>query len=433
MIIYSLIILINISVSYNYIKIPFQRIYKEKLTGKNYIDSLLNSQLTCKIPIGTPQQILPLNLKLNSYTTYISSSSIKEPESMIKFNELKSSSYKKMSDKIEYYEHQDFSYGIKSSDKFYLNENNNTYQELTFILATQLRYNETGILGLNIRFVRSINLGDINLIKQLKANKDINSYGLSFIFKKKDSCLILGGYTSQYDNQYSDNDLKIIPIEIDINYVKWNIKAKKVLYGNLNLNTFYNGFFEPSINAIIGTRIFYNIIMEQFFKDYFNKNICRNKIIESTLLDYKNKFLFIYCDKDIIDSKKFKKLIFVYDNFNYEFGFNELFKIYLDNIYFLIGFYYEDSKVIDKKWIFGEPFFSKYYSVIDEDKKIFGVYTNKKESISFIYILLIIFIILLFIVIVVLSIYFYKNFLLFRKKKTNKIFENYSHLPNIEI
>jgi hypothetical protein len=169
MIIYSLIILINISFSYDYIKIPFQRIYKEKLTGKNYIDSLLNSQLTCKIPIGTPQQILPLNLKLNSYTTYISSSSIKEPESMIKFNELKSSSYKKISDKIEYYDDQDFSYGIKSIDKFYLNENNNTYQELTFILATQLRYNETGILGLNTRFVRSINLGDLNFNKTIKS------------------------------------------------------------------------------------------------------------------------------------------------------------------------------------------------------------------------------------------------------------------------
>ncbi len=432
MIIYSLIILINISFSYDYIKIPFQRIYKEKLTGKNYIDSLLNSQLTCKIPIGTPQQILPLNLKLNSYTTYISSSSIKEPKSMIKFNELKSSSYKKISDKIEYYDDQDFSYGIKSIDKFYLNENNNTYQELTFILATQLRYNETGILGLNTRFVRSINLGDINLIKQLKANKDINSYGLSFIFKEKDSCLILGGYTSQYDNQYSDNDLKIIPIEIDINYVKWNIKAKKVLYGNLNLNTFYNGFFEPSINAIIGTRIFYNIIMEQFFKDYFNKNKCRNKIIESTLLDYKNKFLFIYCDKDI-DSEKFKKLIFVYDNVKYEFGFKELFKIFEDNIYFLIGFYYEDSKVIDKKWVFGEPFFAKYISVIDEDKKIFGVYTKKKENISFINIILIIFTIFLLIVIIVLSIFFYKNISLYRKKRTNKLIENYTHLPNMVI
>ncbi len=432
MILYSLIIFIKISFSYNYIKIPFERTYKEKITEKNYIDSLLNSQLTCKIPIGTPQQILPLNIKLNTYTTYISSSSIKEPESMIKFNELKSSSYKKISDKIEYYDYQDFSYGIKSIDKFYLNVNNNTHQDITFILATQLRNNETGILGLNTRFVRSIHLGDINLIKQLKVNKDINSYGLSFIFKEKDSCLILGGYISQYDSQYNDNDLNIIPIEVDNNYVKWNIKAKKILYGNFNLNTFNNGFFEPSINAIIGTQMFYNIIMDEFFKDYFINNKCRNKIIESTLLDFKNKFLFIYCDKDI-DSEKFKKLIFVYDNVKYEFGFKELFKIFEDNIYFLIGFYYEDSKVIDKKWVFGEPFFAKYISVIDEDKKIFGVYTKKKENISFINIILIIFTIFLLIVIIVLSIFFYKNISLYRKKRTNKLIENYTHLPNMVI
>ena len=432
MILYSLIIFIKISFSYNYIKIPFERTYKEKITEKNYIDSLLNSQLTCKIPIGTPQQILPLNIKLNTYTTYISSSSIKEPESMIKFNELKSSSYKNKSDKIEYYDYQDFSHGIKSTDNFYLSENKNIYHEITFILATQLRNNETGILGLNTRFVRSIHLGDINLIKQLKVNKDINSYGLSFIFKEKDSCLILGGYISQYDSQYNDNDLNIIPIEVDNNYVKWNIKAKKILYGNFKLNTFNNGFFEPSINAIIGTQMFYNIIMDEFFKDYFINNKCRNKIIESTLLDFKNKFLFIYCDKDI-DSEKFKKLIFVYDNVKYEFGFKELFKIFEDNIYFLIGFYYEDSKVIDKKWVFGEPFFAKYISVIDEDKKIFGVYTKKKENISFINIILIIFTIFLLIVIIVLSIFFYKNISLYRKKRTNKLIENYTHLPNMVI
>ena len=383
MILYFLLVSINISFSYNYIKIPFERTYKEKITEKNYIDSLLNSQLTCKIPVGTPQQILPLNLKLNTYTTYISSSSIKEPESMIKFNELKSSSYKNKSDKIEYYDYQDFSHGIKSTDNFYLSENKNIYHEITFILATQLRNNETGILGLDTHFVRSINLGDINLIKQLKANKDINSYGLSFIFKEKDSCLILGGYTSEYDSQYSNDDLNIIPIEIDTNYAKWNIKAKKILYGNLILNTFNYGFLEPSINAIIGTEMFYKIIMDEFFKDFFNKNKCRNNIIETTILDFKSKFLFIYCDKDI-DTEKFKKLIFVYDNFKYEFGVNELFKTFGDSIYFLVGFYYDNSKVIDKKWIFGEPFFAKYYSVIDKDKKIFGFYIKKKNSISFI-------------------------------------------------
>ena len=178
--------------------------------------------------------------------------------------------------------------------------------------------------------------------------------------------------------------------------------------------------------------MFYNIIMDEFFKDYFINNKCRNKIIESTLLDFKNKFLFIYCDKDI-DSEKFKKLIFVYDNVKYEFGFKELFKIFEDNIYFLIGFYYEDSKVIDKKWVFGEPFFAKYISVIDEDKKIFGVYTKKKENISFINIILIIFTIFLLIVIIVLSIFFYKNISLYRKKRTNKLIENYTHLPNMVI
>lgn len=96
--------------------------------------------------------------------------------------------------------------------------------------------------------------------------------------------------------------------------------------------------------------------MDEFFKDFFNKNKCRNNIIETTILDFKSKFLFIYCDKDI-DTEKFKKLIFVYDNFKYEFGVNELFKTFGDSIYFLVGFYYDNSKVIDKKMDFWRTIF----------------------------------------------------------------------------
>ena len=68
---FSFFIIININLSLSYIKIPFEKKYKEKITEDNYIDSLLNSKLICELEIGTPNQNLPLTLKLNQYLKLI--------------------------------------------------------------------------------------------------------------------------------------------------------------------------------------------------------------------------------------------------------------------------------------------------------------------------------------------------------------------------
>jgi hypothetical protein len=422
-------IIININLSLSYIKIPFEKKYKEKITEDNYIDSLLNSKLICELEIGTPNQNLPLTLKLNQYPTYISSSQIKNPN-IIKFDEMKSSSYKKLQNNSEKFDYQDFSYGIKSIDKFYFEKNNKTHQEITFILATKLIINETGVLGLDTNFVRHINLGDTSLLKQLKANNYINTYAFSFDFNNFN--LILGGYLSDYDDNYNDEDLIKVTNEIDTTYVKWNLKSEKIFYDNESLFTFNFGFLEPSINAIIGTKMFYNKIFDDFFEEYLNNNICHQKIIESYILEEKNQFLFFYCDKDI-NVEKFKKLIFIYDRFNFELGFNELFQMFEKKYYFLIGFYYKNNQVMDRKWVFGEPFFKKHSIVIDQNKKIIGIYTKKRGNFTSNNILFVVILVFLIFIAILLMVYLYKFLRKNKGKRINKVIENYDYIPNREI
>ena len=432
MILFPLILLISKNIySQNYIKIPFKRTYKEKLTKNNYIYNLLNSELTFNISIGNPIQKIPINIKLNKYAIFISSSSIKEPKDIIKYNEKNSSSYEKISNKINYYSpEQEFSYGIESIDNFYINEKKNLNKKIKFILATSLRKNISGTLGLDIHLPLGQNLENINFIKQLKENNDINSFGFSFYFNEINNYyLIIGAYPNEYNSNFDINDLKKISVNNDNYHIKWMIKSENIIYDNKSLTTFKNCFFEPSINSIIGTKIYYDNIIFDFFNEYLINNKCKKKIIESTIFDSRSEFLFFYCDKSI-NLNKFKSIIFVFNHFNYELTQNELFELFDNEIYFLVGFKYQNDKIDEtQNWIFGQPFFKKHILIFDQDNKIISFYTKMKKGFSFIMLFLVIFIIILILIIISLIFYFYKYIKSFRKIRANELDEQYEYLP----
>ena len=421
--------------SFNYIKIPFERTYKEKITKNNYIDHLLNSELTCKIPIGTPEQIIHFHIKLNKYATFITSSSIKEINNIIKFNETKSSSYEKKSDKINYYSsNQEFSYGIESIDNFNLKNDKmkNLNKKIQFILATSLRKNESAGLGLDIHIPRGQKLNQVNLINQLKENNDINSYGFSFYFENKNYYLILGAYPNEYNSNYDIEDFLKIQTQIDSYNIKWGMKTDKIIYNNKTLNIYKEISLEPSIKSIIGTKSYYLNITNDFFNEYLNLNKCKSKIINGNIFDENGEFLFFYCDNDV-DIKKFKSIIFVFNGFNYQLSYKELFESFENVIYFLVGFKYENNNISDiQNWIMGQPFFSKNILVFDQNNKIIGFYTKTKRPFSLTFIILILIIIILILIIISLIFYFYRYIRSHRKIRANELDDNYDYFPQNE-
>ena len=429
---FHIILFSKIILSLNYIKIPFERTYKEKITKNNYLDYLINSKLTCKIPIGTPEQIIPFHIKLNKYATFISSSNIKEINNdIIKFNEIQSSSYEK-SNKINYYSpNQEFSYGIESIDNFNLknDKNKKLNKKIQFILATSLRKNESAGLGLDIHIPPGQNLNKVNLINQLKDNKDINSYGFSFYFENKNYYLILGAYPNEYNSNYDIEDFLKIQTQSDNNYLyKWGIKSDKIIYNNKTLINNKIIFFEPSIKAIIGTSSFYLNVTNDFFNEYLNKNKCKSKVIYGNIIDDDGDFLFFYCDNDV-DISNFKSIFFVLNGFNYELSYKDLFESFENEIYFLVGFKYESDQISNKQnWIMGQPFFSKNILVFDQNYKIIGFYTKTKKF-KFIFIFPTLLIILLIAIIILLIFYFYRYIRSHRKIRANELDDNFDYLP----
>ena len=161
----------------NYIIIPFetQEDKIQSLSHNSIMSTLFPNKIETKINVGTPYQEIPLRIKLLRYPISISSKSINFYK-MIKFDEEKSSTYKSIDLRPNYYGYQDFQLAKKSKENFYLNEKI-TLKNLTFFLATYEldNYKESGVLGLRIpdNDYRTL---DVNFIKQLKERDLINSY-----------------------------------------------------------------------------------------------------------------------------------------------------------------------------------------------------------------------------------------------------------------
>jgi hypothetical protein len=101
--------------------------------------------------------------------------------------------------------------------------------------------------------------------------------------------------------------------------------------------------------------------------------------------------------------------------------------------YFLIGFYYKNNQVMDRKWVFGEPFFKKHSIVIDQNKKIIGIYTKKRGNFTSNNILFVVILVFLIFIAILLMVYLYKFLRKNKGKRINKVIENYDYIPNREI
>ncbi len=88
------------------------------------------------------------------------------------------------------------------------------------------------------------------------------------------------------------NDLKKISVNNDNYHIKWMIKSENIIYDNKSLTTFKNCFFEPSINSIIGTKIYYDNIIFDFFNEYLINNKCKKKLLKVLFLTQEVNFYF---------------------------------------------------------------------------------------------------------------------------------------------
>ena len=260
-----------------------------------------------------------------------------------------------------------------------------------------------------------------NFVMQLKKKNLINSYDFTIEFTDDNNGkLILGGMPHEYD--VSNYDEKYFVKENNIN-TDWHLNFYNISHEKNEEIIFENkGILSLSYYGLVSTFSYQKMIDNIFFNKYFEDSKCEKKIN----IGEENVTIYI-CDNDI-NVKKFPKLLLFNKLLNFTFIFEgkELFrKFSKDKIIFLIHF----GQEIDK-WKLGQIFLKKYQLIYNYDKKIIGLYTQKKNMEFPLYFINYIIYLILIIIIIILTVFLIKNRKkVFRKIRANELEDTYDYTP----
>ena len=389
--------------------IPF---IKESLNEKNnFYSYFTKNNISTLIEIGTPYQKIPFYIKLDEFPISILGNKNKG-----KYNEIKSNTYNK-EEECDYYFYKGNFEGCISNDIFNIK---NEKIKFSFLLInnhsieSQMDNNIFGLTFYSRRFSGQ------QFIYLLKNNKIIDSYNFYFKYNEKDENgnLIIGNFPHEIDKNYDEKLLKLINLNIKNNEFLWKFSIDEIYFDDKIINE--KNFIEIKIDikGIIGTEKY-----NQYFKSNFidkNNNKCQIDFSED------KKYKFYYCDKNVDISKikiiKFNSKVF---NSSFEFNYKDLWIEFNEKLYYQIIFKnFILNNENDNNWIFGELFLKKYLLLFNQDKKVIGIYENKKMNFPFLIFLNIILVIL----VIVLGYYFKKFYKLKpRKLRVNELEENYDY------
>ena len=283
-----------------------------------------------------------------------------------------------------------------------------------------IKKNKQNFLGLHSLIILS-GYND-NFVMQLKKKNIINSYDFTIEFiDDNNGKLILGGLSHEYDD--SNYEEKYFISENNIN-TDWHLNFYNISHEKNEEIIFENkGLLSLSYYGLVSSSSYQKMIDNIFFNKYFEDNKCEKKIN----IGEENVTIYI-CDDDV-NVKKFPKL-YLFDkilNFTFVFEGKELFKkLSKDKIIFLIHFWEEKEK-----WKLGQIFLKKYQMFYNYDKKIIGLYTQKKGIKLSFYIMNFFIYLILIIIIIILSVCLIKNRKkVFRKIRANELEDTYDYIPS---
>ena len=350
------------------------------LTELNLLNNLLENILITNITLGTPKQIIPLQIKLRRYPLSITC----YEKNINNCNNNNSSSYYSLIEE-EQYNNEDFTFGIESLETFIIN--NEKIEKIKFFIATKMINNISGILGLNI-FGGSKYTEGSNLIIQLKKRNIINSYEFFIDYiNENDGNLIIGDYPHNYYNntKYKSENFKIIKpyfketnkiypkIPKDLIQQNFDLLLNNVIYGNNNIEELIIGKLSIESGLIRSTTFFGKKIKEIFFDKYLKNGMCEINYIKTKYA----QFISFVCNEKV-DIKKFENIKFKLDDMITEFilTYEDLFYKFNKKYFFLI--YYKDD--YGDFWELGKPFMKKYMFFFNQDKKIIGYYIYNSNN-----------------------------------------------------
>ena len=245
----------------------FKRNLTKDLSPDNLMDNLFKNDIYTYLDIGTPNQKIPISIKLQTYAFYIVSSESKI--SLKTFSSNDSKTFYSTNNVIRNLMNEDFNFAFFSSDIINLS-NINKKNNFSFFLVKNTSNTEIcegGGIGLNIK-PKSPNIEKINFINELKEQNLISSYAFSIKYKnEKEGELIIGKKPHEYDNErYKNEYFHFANIPIYSYDFQWGLYFDKVQYGNIDLNKRINQvlIFEIELGVIISNSEYKNFIQKNF-------------------------------------------------------------------------------------------------------------------------------------------------------------------------
>ena len=382
-----------ITTNNNIYKIPFGLINQNPIRNKSkdMIHDIFYNSIYVNLSIGTPPQIVPFSLNVNSQTFSISNSD---------YNRNYSSSYESTSKGEDSYENEEVIYGFNSKDV--LNIKNNSKQKINFILGTKYKNkkNILGIIGLMIpkkfqynaySFFDSLRIGGfINSCSWTLKYFDNISLVDTIIYDSKNNKkniigeFIFGDEPHNYEKdkeKYNKTEFyKVSPLpfdgdlywDIEFNSVylsfkenKRNINTKIIIQGDNNMAEII-----PNNMFIYGPNELFNSLKKNFFNKYFENNICRGKKINNNF----NYYIECNCDSSF-NIKSFPDICMEHKGFETIFNltYKDLFIIDKNNNKYIFLIF---KQKFFSGWVLGSIFLRKYQFVLNEDFKTIGLYKS---------------------------------------------------------
>lgn len=347
--------------------------------------------LCINLTIGTPPQIVPFRLNINSPTFYVTNKY---------FNRSASSTYETINNKESQYLFEDVETGFDSKDIININ---GIKRKINFIYATKHKSdNELGNIGLLIP--RNIKNDVWPFFDSLNKAEYINSYIWTLKFEHKLSILdiilannedrkvigefIIGDEPHNYEkNQTIYNKEKFIEIdalwsEHDLNwdiefykiYLTFNENekvSKKFNDSKLNIHGDHRAEINPDIGFIVAPIPFFEKIGQYFFEQY--RKVCNQIKIQRSL------FRYIECqNNEKFNISNFPNISFVYeDDIVFNLTYQDLFILdKIKNKYIFLILY----EGYTSDWVLGRLFLRKYQFVFNGKTKKIGYYKSMDDT-----------------------------------------------------
>ena len=418
----KIIYIILIFITSSNITIPFRKQISNNLTEENLMFTLYNNIILANITIGTPNINLEINIKMRKYPFYITGpNNLNIPY----FEYRNSNSYKYYESEYERINGEEFLYGILSFDNFIIGNEKIKIYRLNFFLASNIKYNSSGVLGLGIS-PNDKNCFHTGFIKNIKYRKLINLNDFFFDFiNENEGNLIIGNLPHIYNKKkYDIKQFQYMRVQVSkVNGQYFDINFENLTYGN-NIISDQPFIGELSIeNGLIrASRKFGIEIINIFFKKYLDNNLCKFNNFTIGI----NKMSSFVCDEKI-NIKEFEDINFSIITKKNVFCLNyqDVFKKFNGKYFFLIYFSLEFGDF----WELGEIFLKKYHMCFDQDNKRIGYYFNEKKNKDFFsiswFLVFLFFIIILFMGFVIF--YLLKKMKI-RRKRANELDDGFDYV-----